>query len=530
MRLADFLRAALGSLWQQKARTLLTLTGVIVGTCSLAFSLSLGVGLRSMIDREFQKRGEFWWIRVFTGSRGTAPESDDDLPASVTTIDPLATGERAERLRQSQIETHRRFNPPKTIQFITPAIMEKIRALPDVDDIRTTEQGSGRYTLGDRAGEGLFIAAPLDQFDPPLESLIIHGRLPAAAGECIVSESALYRWGFRADAAIPGLIGQPLDLSIGDAPRQKGFTLASLLGPANPADSVTPSQAAVFDRIVKQLPDKIDTFDLSIAEKAAVRLAINRSPGATPPPPSRSAVGRSTIVGIIRGARLDERPVRLLSDKVAVSNATDVYLRVEDGSALLGQIRSRREQGFTDIKVHCRSGGDLRGTVDALKSLNLEVASAVDWYESSKLEVTLIAAGLNVFSIVALAIAAIGITNTLVTSVLERTREIGIIKALGATDGVVVRLFLIEGAVIGILGGGLGVLLARIIANPADGLVKSLVQKVSRNRILAESVFEFPFWVWGGSLLFAIVVTTLAAWYPARRASRIEPVEALRHE
>lgn len=529
MRLADFLRAALGSLWQQKARTLLTLTGVTVGTCSLAFSLSLGVGLRSMIDREFQKRGEFWWIRVYTGARGTVPESEDDLPASVTTIDPMATGDRAQRLRQSQIEHYRRFNPPKAIQFITPAIMEKIRALPDVDDIRITEQGYGRYTLADRVGEGLFIAAQFDQFDPRLESLIIHGRLPTAAGECLVTESALYRWGFRSDAAIPGLIGQPIELSLGDAPRQKGITLASLLGPANPVDTVTSTQAGVFERIVKQLPDKIDSFDLSAAEKAAVKLAINRSPSATPTP-SRSAVGRSTVVGIIRGARADERQVRLLSDKIAVQNATDVYLRVEDGSALLGQLRSRREQGFTDINVHCRSGGDLRGTVDALKAMKLEVASTVDWYESSKLEVTLIAAGLNVFSIVALAIAAIGFTNTLVTSVLERTREIGIIKALGATDGIIVRLFLIEGAVIGIVGGGLGVLLARIIANPADGLVKSLVQKVSRNRILTESVFEFPLGVWGGSLLFAVTVTTLAAWYPARRASRIEPVEALRHE
>jgi putative ABC transport system permease protein len=144
--------------------------------------------------------------------------------------------------------------------------------------------------------------------------------------------------------------------------------------------------------------------------------------------------------------------------------------------------------------------------------------------------VTLISAGLNIFSFVALIIAAIGITNTLVTSVLERTREIGILKSLGAKDRTITLIFLLEGAIIGILGGTIGVVIAMIISGPADTLVKQLVQKVSRNRLLTDKVFEFPIWLIAGAILFAVIVTTLAAWYPARRASRVEPVEALRHE
>jgi putative ABC transport system permease protein len=144
--------------------------------------------------------------------------------------------------------------------------------------------------------------------------------------------------------------------------------------------------------------------------------------------------------------------------------------------------------------------------------------------------VTLISVGLNVFALVAMFIAAVGTTNTLVQSVLERTREIGILKAVGAKDGDVSAVFLAEGAAVGVLGGILGVIAARLIAGPADTLVNDLVRKVSQQKMITQSVFDFPWWLCGGAVLFAVLVTTLAAWYPARRAARIEPVDALRHE
>jgi putative ABC transport system permease protein len=115
--------------------------------------------------------------------------------------------------------------------------------------------------------------------------------------------------------------------------------------------------------------------------------------------------------------------------------------------------------------------------------------------------------------------------------VVERTREIGILKALGARDRHVMWLFLLEGTLIGLGGGLLGLGFARVVAVPADGLVKRLIQEQSRGeKLLTETVFEFPLWLSLLTVGFAVGVTTLAAFYPARRAARVQPVEALRHE
>src|SRR6187402_3480360 len=103
MRKSDLARSAFGGLWRQKGRTFLTLTGVMVGACSLAFSASLGIGLRAMIDREFQKRDEFWWIRVYTPQRGTAMEDDSDIPPDAIAVDGSLPEDVKARILQMKI-------------------------------------------------------------------------------------------------------------------------------------------------------------------------------------------------------------------------------------------------------------------------------------------------------------------------------------------------------------------------------------------------------------------------------------------
>jgi putative ABC transport system permease protein len=133
---------------------------------------------------------------------------------------------------------------------------------------------------------------------------------------------------------------------------------------------------------------------------------------------------------------------------------------------------------------------------------------------------------------IALLVAGIGITNTLVTSVIERTREIGILRAVGATRAQIMGLFLLEGAFIGLVGAVLGLALARGLAVPADQWVRGLIEKQmdgQGHKMLSTTIFVFPWWLWAGAVAFAVGVTTLAALYPARRAAQIHPIEALRY-
>ena len=149
--------------------------------------------------------------------------------------------------------------------------------------------------------------------------------------------------------------------------------------------------------------------------------------------------------------------------------------------------------------------------------------------EHIRKNVALIMYAMSVVAAVALFVSALGITNTMAMSVLERTHEIGVMKALGARDRQIQALFLIEGAVIGLLGGGLGLLAGWLAKFPGDAIARSIIEKEFHGAY-EQSIFAYPLWMLISIPLFATAVTMLAAFYPARRAARIDPIEAMRHE
>jgi putative ABC transport system permease protein len=117
---------------------------------------------------------------------------------------------------------------------------------------------------------------------------------------------------------------------------------------------------------------------------------------------------------------------------------------------------------------------------------------------------------------IALVVGGVGISNTMFMSVLERTREIGVLKAIGATEWEIQKLFLVESSMIGFLGGFAGLCIAFV-----------LILLISA---LAGIPAVFIPWVAAGALLFSAVVGILAGVFPARQASRLDPVESLRYE
>ena len=127
---------------------------------------------------------------------------------------------------------------------------------------------------------------------------------------------------------------------------------------------------------------------------------------------------------------------------------------------------------------------------------------------------------------VALVVAALGIVNTLVMSVLERTQEIGIYKAIGASDGDLLVLFLAEAGIIGFLGGLGGLLLG----SGVSWILEAAANAYARSHDVTShlEIFAFPGWLLAGTVLFAVVISVLAGVYPAMRAARVDPIRALR--
>jgi len=134
---------------------------------------------------------------------------------------------------------------------------------------------------------------------------------------------------------------------------------------------------------------------------------------------------------------------------------------------------------------------------------------------------------LAIFGSLALAVATLGIVNTLVMAILERRREIGIFKALGAADLDVKQLFFVEAGVMGLLGGIFGVSMGWLIGRAVTWGTNLYLQ---RQNLPPAHVFSVPWWLVLGGIAFAVVVSLAAGLYPATRAARLNPVEALRYE
>src|SRR5205823_6470120 len=111
---------------------------------------------------------------------------------------------------------------------------------------------------------------------------------------------------------------------------------------------------------------------------------------------------------------------------------------------------------------------------------------------------TLITFTTGFLAVVALLVSDLGITNTMIMSVLRRTREIGVMKAVGARDLHVQLLFLVEGVLVGVLGSGLGLLLSWLASPPGESVARSLMEKQTQTP-LHDALFVFPTWLTVGA-------------------------------
>ncbi|MGA8152588.1 MAG: FtsX-like permease family protein [Terriglobales bacterium] len=182
---------------------------------------------------------------------------------------------------------------------------------------------------------------------------------------------------------------------------------------------------------------------------------------------------------------------------------------------------------YMTVQVRVKSPKDVQTVEDAIKKMGFNTFSIVDATKSLRQFFAVLDLFLGIFGSLALAVASIGIINTLVMAILERRREIGIMKAIGASDNDVKGLFFAEAGAMGIFGGVLGVALGWTI-----GRVINLGTNIylRRQHFPPEQIWSVPWWLVAGAVVFSILVSLLSGLYPASRAARLDPVQALRYE
>lgn len=124
---------------------------------------------------------------------------------------------------------------------------------------------------------------------------------------------------------------------------------------------------------------------------------------------------------------------------------------------------------------------------------------------------------------VSLFVAAIGITNTMMMSIYERTKEIGVMKVLGCDLRNIRSLFLMEAGFIGFIGGVIGLILSFSISAVINKIAQSAQEYM-------QGISYIPLWLVFLSLLFAVLVGMVAGFFPARRAMKLSPLAAIRNE
>ncbi len=182
---------------------------------------------------------------------------------------------------------------------------------------------------------------------------------------------------------------------------------------------------------------------------------------------------------------------------------------------------------YSTVSVRVKNPTQIQAVEDAIKKMGFNTFSMLDATRSLRKFFAIVDVFLGVFGSLALAVASIGIVNTLVMAILERRREIGIMKAIGASDVDVKKLFFAEAGVMGLFGGALGVALGWTIGRVINVGTNIYLKQQS---MAPEQIWFVPWWLVGVAIGFSIVVSLLSGLYPASRAARLDPVQALRYE
>ncbi|MDD4900618.1 MAG: ABC transporter permease [Patescibacteria group bacterium] len=182
---------------------------------------------------------------------------------------------------------------------------------------------------------------------------------------------------------------------------------------------------------------------------------------------------------------------------------------------------------YSKLKVKSSSSRQMAGVRNSLTNSGFIVSALTDVIDQVEKTFRIIRIILGFFGTIALIVSAIGMFNTMVVTLLERTQEIGIMKSIGASDYDILWMFVFESTIMGFLGGIIGLALGY-----AGGVIFNTIFNLLARSMggYAVSLFYFPIWF----LVFILAVATLLGFFtgliPARKASNTDPLEALRYK
>ena len=199
---------------------------------------------------------------------------------------------------------------------------------------------------------------------------------------------------------------------------------------------------------------------------------------------------------------------------------------------LSGQKASSTAVSYEDVRVKCVDAASVSGIQQAITDMGFQCSSMEDTRQYFDEQLTMIQTMLGGLAAISLFVAAIGIANTMVMSIYERTKEIGVMKVIGAELGSIRAMFLTESAMIGLIGGVVGVTLSFLISYLLNNvpLVAGLLASLGLSFGGGGAVSIIPWWLVVLAMAFSMLVGVIFGFIPANRAVKISALEAIRHD
>jgi len=211
--------------------------------------------------------------------------------------------------------------------------------------------------------------------------------------------------------------------------------------------------------------------------------------------------------------------------KISLTSIWDFFSAA--GGPGQGDPASRERKGYPMVTVKLSSAKYVQPVKQQVEDWGFKTFALIDELKEIKRAFIFMDMFLFAVAMIAITVASLGIINTMVMSILERYKEIGIMKAVGASDRDVKKIFFFESGVIGFLGGVFGLALGWAVSVVINQVANYFL---ARQAVPYVNYFSFPWWLCLGAVVFSIVVSLAAGIYPTLRAARVDPVVALRHD
>jgi putative ABC transport system permease protein len=468
MKLRDLTELAARNLREAVLRNSLTTLGIAVGVASLVAMLSLGVGLQELASTRLSRSGLFDAVFVTTQANmrafGGPPRPAADR----------AAGQPARKLddvaRQqlaglkNVVEVYPEVRFPTEVQFEGKPYMTTVAGIP------ASARGDGAFD----EMKGAFFSGP-EANEAILQ--IEFARDLSKQTDSLIGKELVLRYAEK----------EPLPAEASTAAAPTGKSAAKAAANDSAADDAAASGG--FSLVPREMKLRI----IGVVE--------------TEPATGFGGFGRGRLLIPLQ-----------IAQNLRIAQPTDMreMLRGSTGKPT-----------YETLTVRVNSPKAVQGVEDTIKGMGFGTFSILDATKNMMLFFTVFDSLLLIFGSLALTVASLGIVNTLVMAILERRREIGILKALGAADRDVRRLFFVEAGAMGLLGGVLGVAMGWLIGR---ALTIGTNAYLKRQELPAIDISSIHWWTVALAIGVSFFVSLAAGMYPASRAARLNPVEALRYE